>query len=316
MDDEAKRGRGEDAETEERERKAEGARKVPFFGMFRYASRSDLALMAVGTVAAMVNGMGDPLMTVVFSAVIDCFGAGDNVLQRVSKVVLYYIYLGIGTALASFLQVSCWTMAGERQSIRIRSLYLEAVLKQDVSFFDVEMTTGEAISRMSADTVLVQDALGEKVGKYAQLLTTFVGCFIIGFVRGWMLALVMLACIPPNILSFAIMSRLHAQISARRQASYADAGNVVEQTIGAIRTVISFNGEKKAIKLYNTLTIRAYKATVLEGIATGLGTGGIFSVFFGGYSLAFWYGAKLIINEGYTGGQVVNVVFAMLTGSM
>lgn len=54
-----------------------------------------------------------------------------------------------------------------------------------------------------------------------------------------MLALVMLACIPPNILSFAIMSRLHAQISARRQASYADAGNVVEQTIGAIRTVSS-----------------------------------------------------------------------------
>ncbi|XP_048564125.1 ABC transporter B family member 9-like isoform X2 [Triticum urartu] len=236
MDDEAMRGRGEDAEKGERERKTEGARKVPFFSMFRYASRADMALMAVGTVAAMVNGMGDPLMTVVFAAVIDCFGAGDNVLQRVSKVVMYYIYLGIGTALASFLQVSCWTMTGERQSIRIRSLYLEAVLKQDVSFFDVEMTTGEAISRMSADTVLVQDALGEKVGKYAQLLTTFVGCFIIGFVRGWMLALVMLACIPPNILSFAIMSRLRSQISARRQASYADAGNVVEQTIGAIRT--------------------------------------------------------------------------------
>ncbi|VAH62905.1 unnamed protein product [Triticum turgidum subsp. durum] len=288
MDDEAMRGRGEDAEKGERERKTEGARKVPFFSMFRYASRADMALMAVGTVAAMVNGMGDPLMTVVFAAVIDCFGAGDNVLQRVSKVVMYYIYLGIGTALASFLQVSCWTMTGERQSIRIRSLYLEAVLKQDVSFFDVEMTTGEAISRMSADTVLVQDALGEKVGKYAQLLTTFVGCFIIGFVRGWMLALVMLACIPPNILSFAIMSRLRSQISARRQASYADAGNVVEQTIGAIRTVISFNGEKKAIALYNTLTKRAYKATVLEGIATGLGTGGIFSVFFCGYSLAFW----------------------------
>ncbi|VAH78735.1 unnamed protein product [Triticum turgidum subsp. durum] len=283
--------------------------------MFRYASRADMALMAVGTVAAMVNGMGDPLMTAV--------RRGHRLFRRRrqrppagQQVVMYYIYLVIATAAASFLQVSCWTMTGERQSIRIRSLYLEAVLKQDVSFFDVEMTTGEAISRMSADTVLVQDALGEKVGKYAQLLTTFVGCFIIGFVRGWMLALVMLACIPPNILSFAIMSRLRAQISARRQASYADAGNVVEQTIGAIRTVISFNGEKKAIALYNTLTKRAYKATVLEGIATGLGTGGIFSVFFCGYSLAFWYGAKLIINKGYTGGQVVNVVFAMLTGSM
>lgn len=59
--------------------------------------------------------------------------------------------------------MSCWTVTGERQSTRLRSLYLEAVLRQDIAFFDVEMTTGEAASRMSADTVLIQDALGEKV---------------------------------------------------------------------------------------------------------------------------------------------------------
>ncbi|KAM3331885.1 hypothetical protein ACQJBY_027642 [Aegilops geniculata] len=319
MGDEAMRDRGEEEETEGRERKDAGAtKKVAFFAMFRYATRADFALMAVGTVAAMVNGMSEPLMTVVFAAVIESFGGSDNraVLHRVSKVVMYYIYLGIGTALASFLQVSCWTIAGERQSARIRSLYLEAVLKQDVSFFDVEMTSGEAISRMSADTVLVQDALGEKVGKYAQLLTTFVGGFVIGFVRGWMLALVMLACIPPSILSFATVSRLRAQISARRQASYDDAGNVVEQSIRAIRTVVSFNGENKAIALYNALIKKAYKATVLEGLVTGLGIGCIFCVVFCSYSLAFWYGAKLIISKGYTGGQVINVVFAILTGSM
>lgn len=82
-----------------------------------------------------------------------------------------------------------------------------------------------------------------QVGKYVQLLTTFVGGFIIGFIRGWMLALVVLACIPPSILSFATVSRLRTQISGSRQASYGDAGNVVEQTIGAIRTVGSNNFE-------------------------------------------------------------------------
>ena len=64
----------------------------------------------------------------------------------------------------SFLpEVACWTMAGERQSARIRSLYLKSVLRQDIAFFDTEMTTGEAVSRMSSDTVIIQDALGEKV---------------------------------------------------------------------------------------------------------------------------------------------------------
>jgi ATP-binding cassette, subfamily B (MDR/TAP), member 1 len=54
-------------------------------------------------------------------------------------------------------------VAGERQATRLRSLYLKAVLRQDIAFFDVEMTTADAASRMSADTVLIQDALGEKV---------------------------------------------------------------------------------------------------------------------------------------------------------
>jgi len=54
-------------------------------------------------------------------------------------------------------------MTGERQATRIRSLYLKSVLRQEVAFFDVEMTTGQIVSRMSGDTVLVQDAIGEKV---------------------------------------------------------------------------------------------------------------------------------------------------------
>lgn len=61
---------------------------VPFLDMLRYADRTDAALMAVGTVAAVANGMTEPLMTVVFAAVIECFGAGDDatILHRVSKV--------------------------------------------------------------------------------------------------------------------------------------------------------------------------------------------------------------------------------------
>jgi len=54
----------------------------------------------------------------------------------------------------------------------------------------------------------------------------------------------------------------------------------------------------------------------MEGIITGLGVGCVFFVVFCSYSLAFWYGARLIIDKGYTGGQVFNIVFAILTGSM
>lgn len=54
-------------------------------------------------------------------------------------------------------------VTGERQAARIRAVYLETILKQDIAFFDKEMTTGEAIQRMSGDTLFIQDAIGEKV---------------------------------------------------------------------------------------------------------------------------------------------------------
>jgi ATP-binding cassette subfamily B (MDR/TAP) protein 1 len=54
-----------------------------------------------------------------------------------------------------------WT--GERQSSRIRSKYLRAILRQDVGYFDVGTSTGEVVSRVNVDTLLMQDAVGEKV---------------------------------------------------------------------------------------------------------------------------------------------------------
>ena len=62
-----------------------------------------------------------------------------------------------------FSEVTCWMVTGERQAARIRGLYLKTILRQDVAFFDVETNTGEVVGRMSGDTVLIQDAMGEKV---------------------------------------------------------------------------------------------------------------------------------------------------------
>jgi ATP-binding cassette, subfamily B (MDR/TAP), member 1 len=54
-------------------------------------------------------------------------------------------------------------MTGERQASRIRALYIKAMLRQDIAYFDKEMTAGKATSRISADTASIQDAIGEKV---------------------------------------------------------------------------------------------------------------------------------------------------------
>ncbi|GMJ09270.1 P-GLYCOPROTEIN 4, MULTIDRUG RESISTANCE 4, ARABIDOPSIS P-GLYCOPROTEIN 4, ATP-binding cassette B4 [Hibiscus trionum] len=292
---------------------------VPFYKLFSFADSKDIMLMIIGTTAAAGNGLSMPLMTILFGNLIDAFGknqSNGNMVEVVSKVSLRFVYLAMGAATAAFLQVTCWMITGERQAARIRGLYLKTILRQDVGFFDVETNTGEVVGRMSGDTVLIQDAMGEKVGKFSQLISTFFGGFVIAFVKGWLLTLVMSSAIPLLVVAGGTIAIIVSKMATRGQSAYAKAATVVEQTIGSIRTVASFTGEKQAIKNYDESLVTAYKSGVQEGTAAGLGVGLVMLIVFCSYALAVWFGGKMILEKGYTGGQVLNVIMAILIGSM
>lgn len=54
-------------------------------------------------------------------------------------------------------------MVGERSAQRIRREYLRAALRQDIGFFDTEMSTGDVMLGISSDVALIQEVMGEKV---------------------------------------------------------------------------------------------------------------------------------------------------------
>ncbi|CAA0832375.1 ABC transporter B family member 9 [Striga hermonthica] len=298
--------------------KKQDEQKIAFHKLFSFADRYDVALMAVGSISAAANGVAQPLMTLFFGELINSFGGQDRsrVVHEVSKVSLKLVYLGLGAGFASLLQVLCWTVTGERQSARIRELYLRTILRQDIEFFDTQTTTGEVIGRMSGDTVLIQEAMGEKVGKFIQNMSTFFGGFLLAFVKGWRLAIVLFATIPVLVAAAACVSIIISKMATRGQIAYAEAGNVVEQTVGAIRTVASYTGEKTASEKYDRKLEVAYKSIVKQGLASGFGVGMLVSVIFFTYGLAIWYGGKLILDQGYSGGLVINVVMTMMTGGI
>lgn len=305
--------------TEDKKGKEDTKNTVPFYKLFDLADSLDITLMSIGTFASVANGLAFPIMTVLFGSLTNAFGQNTDVhslVHKVSKVSLNFIYLAAGTAVASFFQVAFWMCTGERQAARIRSFYLKTILRQDIAFFDNETSTGEVIGRMSGDTVLIQEAMGEKVGKFIQLMSTFIGGFVVAFIKGWKLTLVMLCVIPLLVMAGGVMAMIISKMSSRGQQAYAEAGNVVEQTIGSIRTVASFTGEKKAVTDYEKFLTVAYKAAAHQGLASGFGLGTLLFIMFCSYALALWYGSQLIIHEGYSGGSVINVIFAVLTGGM
>ncbi|KAM0951265.1 putative ABC-type xenobiotic transporter [Dioscorea sansibarensis] len=292
---------------------------VPFYKLFSSADSIDVVLMILGTVGAVANGSALPLTTLLFGNLINSFGGNKNdhsVLHQVSKVALQFVYLAIGAGVASFLQVACWMATGERQAARMRNLYLKSILRQEIAFFDKEANTGEIVGKLSGDTILIQDAMGEKAGKFIQLISTFIGGFTVAFVQGWLLTLVMLSTIPPLVVAGAAMSTVISKMASRGQTAYGEASVIVEQTMSSIRTVSSFTGEKQSVKKYSSSLRGAYNATVQEGLAAGLGLGTASCVMFCGYALGVWYGSKLILNNKYSGGDVITVIFAVLTGSL
>lgn len=63
--------------------------KVPFQKLFSFADETDMVLMTVGTIGAVVNGLAMPLMTILFGEVINYFGKEKNskdLIDAVSKV--------------------------------------------------------------------------------------------------------------------------------------------------------------------------------------------------------------------------------------
>ncbi|PNY04010.1 ABC transporter B family member 11-like protein [Trifolium pratense] len=299
-------------DTKKNKVKDQSNKTVPFYKLFSFADSWDYLLMIVGTTSAVGNGVSMPLMAIIIGDTLDAFGANVNntkqVVHQVSKVSLKFAILGACAFIAVFLR--------ERQAARIRALYLKAVLRQDISFFDKETNSGEVVGRMSGDTIFIQEAMGEKVGKFIQCMSCLLGGLVVAFIKGWLLTLVLLSSIPLLLLSGSITSFVFAMMASHGQVAYSEAAIIVERITGSIRTVASFTGEKQAIAQYNQSLTKAYKIGVQEGLAIGLGFGSARLLVYCTYALTVWFGGKMVLEKGYTGGQVISVFFAILTGSL
>ncbi|MBA0708656.1 hypothetical protein Golax_023753 [Gossypium laxum] len=106
--------------------------------------------------------------------------------HNVHQVDLYVVLTACGRWVGSLLDGFCWTRTGERQATRMRTRYLKAVLRQEVGYFDLNMTnTAEVVTGIANDCFTIQEV--------PTLITrgvTFIGTCIAAFLILWRLAIV------------------------------------------------------------------------------------------------------------------------------
>lgn len=302
-----------------------------YFKLYSTADKLDYLLVFLGVVGGLGSGVFLPLFAILFGDFANAFGqywpacfgpsplpysmSEDQFSRLIGGIALRFLYLGIGACVAGALQQGCWVYTSVRQTNRLRRMYLRAIMRQDISFFDTQASTGGLLQGLNEDSLAVKDAMSDKVGVFLQHMTTFIVGFIVAFTRGWDMTLVLVGCLPFLAAIGAVLTQLQTKLAARQTAAYTDAGAVVQQSLSQIRTVAAYNGEEAAHSLYNSKLDVPQKVGNQQGVVGGLALGGMQFVMFGSYAIALFYGSVRVSQGHMTGGDVLNVVFAALLGS-
>ncbi|XP_036719701.1 phosphatidylcholine translocator ABCB4 isoform X6 [Balaenoptera musculus] len=288
--------------------------------------------MSFGTIMAIAHGSGLPLMMIVFGEMTDRFvNIGGNfsfpvnfsllmlnptriLEEEMTRYAYYYSGLGAGVLVAAYIQVSFWTLAAGRQIKKIRQEFFHAILRQEIGWFDISDTT-ELNTRLTDDISKISEGIGDKVGMFFQAIATFFAGFIVGFLRGWKLTLVIMAISPILGLSTAVWAKILSAFSDKELAAYAKAGAVAEEALGAIRTVIAFGGQNRELKRYQKHLENAKKVGIKKAISANISMGIAFLLIYASYALAFWYASTLVIAKEYTVGNAMTVFFSIMIGA-
>ncbi|XP_011868087.1 PREDICTED: multidrug resistance protein homolog 49 isoform X2 [Vollenhovia emeryi] len=324
---------------------------VPYHKLFRFATWGELTLIFLGLMLGCLVGMCIPVAIIEYGEfstmlldrnrndtttptfILPWFGGGKilyaNATREERMDALYDDAVAFGAACASLsalmfvlsmLMVDTLNIAASRQISRVRKMFLRAVLRQDMSWYDTNTSTNFA-SRINEDLEKMKEGMGEKLSIITYLVTSFFASVIISFVYGWKLTLVMLSCAPIIIITTAIVAKVQSSLSAKELAAYGQAGSVAEEVLAAIRTVVAFNGEQKEVERYSEKLVPAERTGTKRGMWSGIGGGVMWLIIYLSYALAFWYGVQLILDDRvkevreYTPAVLVIVFFGVLSGA-
>ncbi|KAL5706452.1 ABC-type xenobiotic transporter [Ranunculus cassubicifolius] len=304
--------RAESQPTEEKKR------NVPFFGLFAFADKKDCVLMVFGSIGACIHGAALPTFFFFFGRLIDSLGSLSKdphaVSSHISKNALYLVYLGLVVLASAWMGVACWMQTGERQTARLRVKYLQSVLNRDINFFDTQARDENILFHISSDIILVQDAIGDKMGHFQRYVAQFLSGFAVGFTSVWQLTLLTLAVVPVIAIVGGTYAIIMSSLSKKGEAASAAAGMVTEEVISHIRTVYSFVGEEKAVTAYSRLLNNALKVGKKGGLVKGIGVGLTFGVLFCAWALLLWYSGVLVIHRVTSGAKafvtIINAIFS------
>jgi ATP-binding cassette, subfamily B (MDR/TAP), member 1 len=297
--------------------KEEKPEKISTLGIIKMNSK-EWPYISIGTFASCIVGASFPAFAVLFGEMYGILSLDDATeVQRYANFYsILFLGLGVITGVSTFIQTYMFNSAGVRLTSRLRSMVFNAMMSQEMSWFDnPKNAVGALCARLSSDCSAVQGASGSRIGSIVQAGSVIIIGIGISFYYNWKMTLVASVSIPLVLISIVAEARLCEKSNIKEKNAIETASKIAIEAISNIRTVASLGQEPHVLKRYVTEidSIDDYCKQKLRyrGVVFGLGQ----TVPLMGYAMSLWYGGTLVAYGEMPYQNVIKVGEALIFGS-
>ena len=181
--------------------------------------------------------------------------------STLDRVVLLLVVVFLAHAVLVWLRHYSMSWLGERVVADLRVRVFDRLLTLPLAWFH-ERRTGELVGRLAADVTVIESVVGTDLSIVLRNGVQLIGGMILLFVIDWKLTLLMLAVVPPIVLSTVWFGGRLRRLSRDVQDELAVVSGQVQESVGAIQTVQAFVRERHEAGRYRSGVERAFARTM------------------------------------------------------
>ncbi len=267
-----------------------------------YRNRVVVALIALIVAAACFLVIGQGLKRVVDHG----FAQGDaSALNNALFLLFGVIVLMAGATWVRFYTVS-WL--GERVIADLRRAVFSKLLDQSPVFYE-QARTGELVSRLTADTALLEQVVGSSASMATRNVLLGIGCLVMLALTSLKLTGLVLLVIPVVIGPIVVFGRRVRKLSRASQDRVADLGTYVDEALHEIRTVQAYGHEGEDRRAFGT-RIEATFDTARQRIRVRANlVAAVIVLVFSAIGIILWIGGHDVLAGRLSAGELSAFVF-------
>ncbi len=276
-----------------------------------YRRRVLLAAIALVVAALAMLGVGQGLRAVIDRG----FSAGDPAWLDRALMAMFGVITVL--AAATYLRFYNVSWLGERVTADLRRRVFDHLLSLPPSYFE-QGRTGAVISSLTADTALIENAIGSTLSIALRNTLILIGGLVMLFTTNLKLTLMVLAGVPLVVAPIVLFGRRVRRLARVSQDRVADLGNRIDETIHEIRIVQAYGHEEADRHDFATLVERGFDTSLARIRNRATLIAAVMVLVFGSISLILWVGGHDVLAGRISPGQLSAFVFyaALVAGSV